>query len=318
MRTIEAFTSDFIDLVKGIYHDGSIPLHRPVFDMGEKTKLMDCIDSNFVSSAGDGISKFEQKIAEFTGAKFAVATVNGTSALHLALKAVGVKKDDEVITQSLSFVATANAISYCGAKPIFVDVNANTLGMCPSSLRNWLEKNVFLKDDQCFNKSTGARIRACLPMHTFGHPCHIVEILEICEEFYLKLVEDSAESLGSTIFNKHTGTFGEAAAFSFNGNKIITTGGGGMVITNDEKISVLARHLSATAKTSHEYEYFHDQVGFNYRMPNLNAVLGLSQLEKMEKILLVKRRLTDFYNQFLDPKLSNSFLQLMKRKVTIG
>ena len=159
---------------------------------------------------------------------------------------------------------------------------------------------MFLKDDQCFNKSTGARIRACLPMHTFGHPCHIVEILEICEEFYLKLVEDSAESLGSTIFNKHTGTFGEAAAFSFNGNKIITTGGGGMVITNDEKISVLARHLSATAKTSHEYEYFHDQVGFNYRMPNLNAVLGLSQLEKMEKILLVKRRLTDFYNQFFE------------------
>jgi perosamine synthetase len=290
---------DIIDFVRGIYQTAEfIPLHEPKFIGNEKVYVLDCIDSTYVSSIGKYVDRFEQMMAEYTGAKYAVATVNGTAALHIALKLVGVNQGDEVITQPLSFVATCNAISYCGAKPVFVDVDRDTLGMSPDSLRAFLHSNAAKTAAGCINTSTGRKIAAVVPMHTFGLPCRIDKISEICEEFGIPLVEDAAESLGSYYQGKHTGTFGKLAAFSFNGNKTITTGGGGMIITDDAALAKRAKHITTTAKQPHPYEFIHDEIGYNYRLPNINAALGCAQIESLPRLLESKRAIAAEYAAF--------------------
>ena len=266
-----------------------ISLHETKFIGNEKNYLNDCIDSTFVSSVGKYVDRFEKEFASYVGAKFAIATVNGTAALHIALKLVNVGQDDEVITQPLTFIATCNAISYCGAKPIFLDVDLDTLGLSPKALRGFLEQNCEVVNNQCINKTTKKVIKACVPMHTFGHPCRIVEIKEICDIWNISLVEDSAESLGSFYKDKHTGTFGKVGAFSFNGNKIITSGGGGVIVTDDEVLAKRAKHITTTAKIPHPYEYVHDEIAYNYRLPNINAALLVAQMENLEKFLDSKR-----------------------------
>ena len=278
--------------------DEFIPLHEPKFIGNEKNYLIECIDSTFVSSVGKYVDRFEKEFASYVGAKYAIATVNGTAALHVALKLVNVEKDDEVITQPLTFIATCNAISYCGAKPIFLDVDLDTLGLSPNSLKNFLEQNCEVLDNQCLNKTTNKVIKACVPMHTFGHPCKIDEIKEICDIWNISLVEDSAESLGSFYKDKHTGTFGKVGAFSFNGNKIITSGGGGVIVTDDEVLAKRAKHITTTAKIPHPYEYVHDEIAYNYRLPNINAALLVAQMENLEKFLDSKRELASIYEEF--------------------
>ncbi|RXJ69045.1 aminotransferase DegT [Halarcobacter ebronensis] len=277
-----------------------IPLHEPRFIGNEKKYLNDCIDSTFVSSVGKYVDTFEQEFAKKVGAKYAVATVNGTAALHISLILAGVTKNDEVITQPLTFIATCNAISYIGAVPIFIDVDLNTMGMSPNSLKIFLELNCEIKNKQCINKTTGKIIKACVPMHTFGHPCKIDELKELCDKWHIVLVEDAAESLGSYYKDKHTGTFGKLGAFSFNGNKIVTSGGGGVIVTDDGTIAKRAKHLTTTAKIPHPYEYVHDEIGFNYRMPNLNAALLVAQLEQLELFLKSKRELAKLYEGFFE------------------
>ena len=294
---------DTIDFIRSIYgSERVIPLHEPRFIGNEKKYLNDCIDSTFVSSTGKFVDEFEEKIAKYTGAKYAVATSNGTSALHIALLLANVAKNDEVITQPLTFVATCNAISYCGANPIFIDVDKETMGLSPLSLQAYLKKNAFIKNQQCINNNTGRVIKACVPMHTFGQPCRIDEIKEICDKYNISLIEDAAESLGSFYKDKHTGTFGQMGVISFNGNKIITGGGGGCVITDDEILAKRAKHLTAAAKVSHKWEYIHDMIGYNYRMPNLNAALLVAQLENLESFLLNKRELAMMYKDFFSDK----------------
>ena len=275
-----------------------LPLHEPVFFGNEKKYLNECIDSTFVSSVGKFVDQFESMIANYTGAKYAIATVNGTAALHIALKLVGTDENSEVITQPLTFIATCNAISYCNAKPIFVDVDKDTMGLSPKSLKAFLLVETIQKEGACYNKKTGKKITAVVPMHTFGHPCHIDEINTICDEYNIALIEDAAESLGSYYNGKHTGTFGKLSAFSFNGNKTITTGGGGIIITDDEDLAKQAKHLTTTAKVPHSYEYIHDEIGYNYRLPNLNAALGCAQMEILDRILKNKRTLAEEYNNF--------------------
>ncbi len=275
-----------------------IPLHEPKFNGNEKKYLNDCIDSTYVSSVGKYVDTFEKEFALRVGSKYAVATVNGTAALHISLLLADVKSGDEVITQPLTFIATCNAISYIGAKPIFVDVDLDTLGLSPKSLKEFLESNCEIIDKQCINKTTGKTIKACVPMHTFGHLCRIEEIKEICDAWHVELIEDAAESLGSYYKNKHTGTFGKLGAFSFNGNKIITSGGGGVIVTDDEVLAKRAKHLTTTAKIPHPYEYVHDEIGYNYRMPNLNAALLVAQLEQLDKFLESKRELACEYEEF--------------------
>ena len=275
-----------------------LPLHEPVFFGNEKKYLNECIDSTFVSSVGKFVDQFENMVAEYTGAKYAIATVNGTAALHIALKLVGTDEHCEVITQPLTFIATCNAISYCNAKPIFVDVDRDTMGLSPVGLKAFLVTETVQKDGHCYNKTTGKKISAVVPMHTFGHPCKIDELAVICNEYNIALVEDAAESLGSYYKGKHTGTFGKIAAFSFNGNKTITTGGGGMIITDDEALAKQAKHLTTTAKVPHAYEYIHDEIGYNYRLPNLNAALGCAQMETLDVILKSKRALAEKYSEF--------------------
>lgn len=275
-----------------------IPLHEPRFIGNEKKYLNDCIDSTFVSSVGQYVDRFEEEFAKYVGSKYAVATVNGTSALHISLLLADVQREDEVITQPLTFIATCNAISYCGAKPIFVDVDRDTMGLSPESLKGFLESNCEVVSGRCINRSTGKVIKACVPMHTFGHPCRIDEIKEICDEWNIVLVEDSAESLGSFYKEKHTGTFGKLGAFSFNGNKIITSGGGGVIVTDDEALAKRAKHLTTTAKVPHPYEYSHDEIGYNYRMPNLNAALLVAQLEQLDTFLENKKELAQKYEHF--------------------
>lgn len=288
-----------IDFVRNLYQTTEfIPLHEPKFVGNEKAYVLDCIDSTFVSSVGKYVDRFEQMMADYTGAKYAVATVNGTAALHITLKLAGVSQGDEVITQSLSFVATCNAISYCGAKPIFVDVDRETLGMSPDSLRSFLSSNTVQTSAGCINKTTGRKISAVVPMHTFGHPCRIDKIALVCAEFGVPLIEDAAESLGSFFQGKHTGTFGLLAAFSFNGNKTITTGGGGMIITDDEGLAKRAKHITTTAKQPHPYEFVHDEIGYNYRLPNINAALGCAQMESLPKLLESKRAIASAYAGF--------------------
>lgn len=275
-----------------------IPLHEPRFIGNEKKYLNDCINSTFVSSVGEYVDKLEELITEYTGAKYAIATVNGTSALHISLLLSGVNAGDEVITQPLTFIATCNAISYCNAKPIFVDVDRDTLGLSPKALKEFLEENTITKDGKCLNKTTGKIIKACVPMHTFGYPCRIDEIKEICDEYCIALVEDAAESLGSYYKGEHTGTFGTFGVISFNGNKIITAGGGGCVVTDDEVLAKKAKHMTTTAKVPHKWEYTHDMIGYNYRMPNLNAALLVAQLENLDNFLANKRELAISYEEF--------------------
>lgn len=288
-----------IDFIQDLYNTKEfIPLHEPRFLGNEKKYLEECIDSTFVSSVGKFVDRFEQMVAAYTGVPYAVATVNGTAALHIALLLSGVRQDDEVITQPLTFVATCNAISYCGAKPVFVDVERETLGMSPESLRDYLTNYCTQKNNKIFSKKTERRVSAVVPMHTFGHPCRIDEIAQICAEFNIPLVEDSAESLGSYYKEWHTGSFGLLGVLSFNGNKTITTGGGGMIITQDEALAKRARHLTTTAKIAHPYEYVHDEIGYNYRLPNLNAALGVAQMEQLDGILKNKQQLAERYSQF--------------------
>lgn len=293
---------DFIRFVKELYNKEEVFLHEPVFSGREKEYLADCIDSTFVSSVGAYVDRLEVEIARYTGSKYAVATVNGTAALHVSLLIVGVKCEDEVITQPVTFVATCNAIKYCGAEPVFVDVDKNTLGMNPENLLAFLKKYTTIKNGALYNRTTGRRIKACLPVHTFGHPCRIDEIVDICSNYGIVVVEDAAEALGSSFKNKHAGTFGRLGVLSFNGNKIITTGGGGAILTDDEFLAQRARHLTKTAKVPHPYEYFHDEVGFNYRMPNINAALGLAQLEQLERFLKSKRGLAKKYEEFFSTR----------------
>jgi len=288
-----------IDFIRSLYpNKDSIPLHEPIFIGREKEYVIDAIDSSFVSSVGKYVNQFEEMICEITGAGHAVATVNGTSALHVALKLAGVEPGDEVITQPLSFVATANAISYCGAKSIFLDVDKETLGLSPNALDDFLKTNAIIKNKGCYNKITGNRIAACVPVHTFGHPCRIDNIADICQRYHLVIVEDAAESLRSTYKNKHTGTFGLMGIFSFNGNKTVTCGGGGAIVTNDEALAKKAKHITTTAKTPHLYEYIHDMIGYNYRMPNLNAALACAQLEQLDLFVENKRELAKRYQDF--------------------
>lgn len=275
-----------------------IPLHAPLFVGNEKKYLMDCIDSTFVSSVGAYVDRFEKEFAQTVGSRYAIATVNGTAGLHVSLVLMGVKRDDEVLTQPLSFIATCNAISYCGAKPIFIDVDRDTLGLSPKALEDFLITHAEIKENQCINKTTGKVIRACVPMHTFGHPCRIDEIKLICDAWHIALVEDAAESLGSYYQGKHTGTFGKVGAFSFNGNKIITSGGGGVIVTDDEVLAKRAKHITTTAKIPHKWEFVHDEIGFNYRLPNLNAALLVAQLEQLKNFLENKRALAKIYEEF--------------------
>ena len=288
-----------VEFIRGLYKtENFIPLHEPRFFGNEKKYLSECIDSTFVSSVGKFVDQFESMICEFTGARYAVATVNGTAALHIALKLVGVDSGDEVITQPLSFIATCNAISYCNAKPVFVDVDLDSMGMSPKSLRNFLNFNTYQESGVCINTLTGKKIAAVVPMHTFGLPCRVEEIEQICQEFNIPLVEDAAESLGSYFKGKHTGTFGNVGALSFNGNKTITTGGGGMIITNDQNLAKHAKHITTTAKIAHPYEFIHDEVAYNYRLPNINAALGCAQMESLFSQLKSKREIADEYENF--------------------
>lgn len=289
---------DVVAFIRGIYGQDFIPLHRPVFVGNEKAYLIDCIDSNFVSSVGARVTQFEKEIAAFMGAQHAVATVNGTAALQVALQLAGVQAGDEVISQALTFIATCNAITYAGARPVFVDVDRDTVGMSPDALRCWLTANSQTRNGECFNRTTGARISACVPMHTFGLPCRIGEIVDVCDEFGIAVVEDAAESLGSYVGERHTGRFGVLSTLSFNGNKVITTGGGGMIVTDDEALARHAKHLTTTAKVPHAWEYAHDEVGYNYRLPNLNAALGCAQLEMLPKMLTIKAEIAENYADF--------------------
>jgi len=288
-----------VDFIKQTFNTNEfIPLHEPRFNGNEKKYLNDCIDSTYVSSVGKYVDSFEKEFASKVGSRYAIATVNGTSALHISLILADVQRDDEVITQPLTFIATCNAISYCGAKPIFVDVDLDTMGLSPDSLQFFLEVNCEVNENICINKTTGKIIKACVPMHTFGHPCKIEEIKEICDKWCITLVEDAAESLGSYYKNKHTGTFGKVGAFSFNGNKIITSGGGGVIVTDDENLAKRAKHITTTAKIPHPYEYVHDEIGYNYRLPNINAALIVAQLEQLDKFLESKRALVTKYKEF--------------------
>lgn len=293
-------SKNFLDMVRSIYGEGYIPLHRPVFEGNEREYLVDCIDSNFVSSVGQKVNDFEEKVAAFTGSRYAVATVNGTAALHVAIELAGVKPGDEVISQALTFIATCNAISYAGAQPIFVDVDLDTMGLSPTALSNFLENYAEKRSEGTFNRSSGKRISACVPMHTFGLPCRIVEIAEVCADWNIALIEDAAESLGSYVGGRHTGTFGLMGTLSFNGNKVITTGGGGMIITDDPELAKRAKYITTTAKVPHPYEFVHDEIGYNYRMPNLNAALGCAQMERLDEFLTVKALLAaQWYAFFL-------------------
>ncbi len=288
--------TDFVHQLFGT--EETVPLHAPLFIGNEKKYLNECIDTTFVSSVGKFVDRFEEEIAAYTGAKKAVVCVSGTNALHMAMMLVGVEREDEVLTQALTFIATCNAISYIGAHPVFIDVDMETLGLSPNAVKAWLEKNAELKNGICYNKRTGRRVKACVPMHTFGHPVKIDELVQICNEWHIELVEDAAESIGSLYKGKHTGTFGKVGAISFNGNKTITTGGGGMLLFQDEELGKLAKHLTTQAKVPHRWAFVHDHIGYNYRMPNINAALGCAQLENLERYVENKRETAQIYTDF--------------------
>lgn len=288
--------TDFVHQLFGT--EETVPLHAPLFIGNEKKYLNECIDTTFVSSVGKFVDRFEEEMAAYTGAKKAVVCVSGTNALHMAMMLVGVERDDEVLTQALTFIATCNAISYIGAHPVFIDVDMDTLGLSSKAVKAWLEKNAELKNGVCYNKKTGRRVKACIPMHTFGHPVKIDELVQICNEWHLELVEDAAESIGSLYKGQHTGTFGKVGAISFNGNKTITTGGGGMLLFQDEELGKLAKHLTTQAKVPHRWAFVHDHIGYNYRMPNINAALGCAQLENLDRYVENKRETAQIYADF--------------------
>ena len=289
--------NNVIDFIRQTFQqpEGVVPLHAPCFIGNEKKYLNECIESTFVSSVRKFVDRLEEMVAEYTGAKKAVVCVNGTNALHLAMLLSGVEQNDEVITQPLTFIATANAISYIGAHAVFLDVDLDTMGLSPVKVREWLEKNAEVKGGECFNKNTGRRIKACIPMHTFGHPVHLDELVEVCKDYHLNLLEDAAESIGSFYKGKHTGTFGKIGAISFNGNKTITTGGGGMLLFMDEELGKYAKHITTQAKVPHRWEFVHDHIGYNYRMPNINAALGCAQMEHLQEFVDNKRDLAQKY-----------------------
>lgn len=292
--------SKLVQFVRDLYQTQDfIPLHAPIFAGNEKAYLNETIDSTFVSSVGKFVDQFEAQTQHFTQCHRAIATVNGTAALHTALYMANVRAGDLVLTQALTFVATCNAIHHLGAQPVFIDIEPQAYGLCPLALQAWLEGNATIDaEGQCRHKETGARIQAVVPMHTFGLPARLTELQAVCEQWKLCLIEDAAESLGSYYRGKHTGTLGRFGVLSFNGNKIITTGGGGMVLCQNEQDGKAAKHLTTTAKQPHPFEFYHDQPGFNYRMPNLNAALGCAQLEKIEASLQSKRRIAEHYQAF--------------------
>lgn len=288
-----------VEFVREVYKtDEFIPLHAPVFNGNEKKYVLDTLDSTFVSSVGKYVDDFERKMESYTGTARAVATVNGTAALSAALYLAGIKRGDLVITQALTFVATCNALYHLGAEPVFTDVSPMSLGLCPVALETWLSENTELTEQGCVHRKTRQVVRAVVPMHTFGHPVELDELIAVCQKWRIVLVEDAAESLGSFYKGKHTGTLGEYGALSFNGNKIITTGGGGMVFCRSPEAGVRAKHVTTTAKVPHPYEFYHDEPGFNYRMPNLNAALGCGQMERLDSFLKQKRDLAQRYEAF--------------------
>jgi len=301
MNSIETFDT-LLAQIRFLFKtsDAFVPLHAPTFRGNEKEYVLKTIESTFVSSVGAFVDEFEKKIVEYTGTKFAIATMNGTAALHLALQLSGVQQDDLVITQPVTFIATCNAISYLKASPCFVDVDRETLSLSPMALQKFLSEECVINNMTCFHKPTGKRIRACVLMHTFGLPGRIHEIVTICREYNILVVEDAAESLGSFIGNQHTGTIADIGILSFNGNKILTTGGGGMILTNREDWGKKAKYLSTQAKVPHPWDFVHDEVGYNYRLPNLNAALGVAQLEQLDSFLSSKRLLANEYAAFFE------------------
>ena len=295
MNSGELLANQVTEAIRSVVGSGPIGLHEPTFSGNEWEYLKECLDSTFVSSVGKFVNQFEHDLAQYTGAKYVVATVNGTAALHIALKLAGVIQDDEVLIPALTFVATANAVTYCNATPHFVDSEESTLGIDVAKLRSYLLEHTKIIAGQCVNTLTGGIIRAVVPMHTFGHPVDMDELMDLASKFKLVVVEDAAESLGSIYRGKHTGTLGKLGVLSFNGNKTITTGGGGAILTNDPELARRAKHLTTTAKLPHAWEYRHDEVGFNYRMPNINAALGCAQLEQLPQLLESKRKLFSRY-----------------------
>ncbi|EKH7263037.1 aminotransferase LegC [Campylobacter coli] len=287
-----------ISFIKSLFNQENIALHEPCFIGNEKKYLLECIDNGFVSSVGEFVTRFEEALKEKTKARFVIATNTGTAALHIALLANGIDENCEVITQSISFVATANAIAYTGAKPVFLDIDENTLSLSPKALEHFLENQTYQKDNLSYNKTTHKPIKACVIMHTFGLSAHIKAIKELCEKYHILLIEDAAEALGSTYENKALGTFGKCGILSFNGNKIITGGCGGAILSDDENLAKLARHLSTTAKIPHPYEYDHDRIAYNYRLCNINAAILLAGLENLELFLENKRELAKIYKDF--------------------
>lgn len=290
----------FVQLVRDAFGESErfIPLHEPRFTGNEQKYVHDAIESTFVSSVGRYVDLFEEQIRDYTGASHAVATVNGTAALHVALMLAGVKRNDLVITQALSFIATCNAISYIGAEPLFIDVDKYTLGLSHEKLEDFFRSKTEIKNGSCYHKESGKRIAACVPMHTFGHPVAIEAIVETCNKYKVPVVEDAAESIGSTYKGKQTGTFGLLGTYSFNGNKTVTCGGGGMIVTNDEALGKLAKHLTTQAKVAHQWEFYHDHIGYNYRLPNLNAALACAQMEQLNLFIEKKRELAAKYEDF--------------------
>ncbi|MGN7469335.1 LegC family aminotransferase [Brevibacillus sp. SAFN-007a] len=290
---------NFVSILKQIASSDKdfVALHEPCFQGNEWAYVKECLDTGWVSSVGKYVDRFEEMLQEFTGVKRAVAVVNGTAALHICLKVAGVEPEDEVLIPTLTFIATANAVVYSGAIPHFVDVSDRTLGIDSHKLEDYLREISEVRGRNCYNRITGRRIKAVIPMHTFGHPSDLDGIVSVCERFQLELIEDAAESLGSYYKGRHTGNWGRVSALSFNGNKIITTGGGGAILTNDEALGQLAKHLTTTAKKPHKWEYEHDQIGYNYRMPNINAALGCAQLEQLPTLLKKKRKLAHLYRE---------------------
>lgn len=323
MDTQEDFSIDVVAAIRSVVGNQAVALHEPNFSGNEWLYVKECLDSTFVSSVGLFVDRFEADLAKFTGSKFAIAVVNGTSALHISLKLAGVRAGDEVLIPALTFVATANAVIYCNAKPHFIDSEISTLGVDPGKLREYLISHTEQRSGLCFNLKTGKVIRALVPMHTFGHPVDLNGLLAIARDFNIVLIEDAAESLGSYYDGKHTGTFGLMGTLSFNGNKTITTGGGGAILTNDAELARHAKHLTTTAKLPHMWEFRHDEIGYNYRLPNINAALGCAQLEQLPVKLAEKRKLFLRYQAafsnlkgvklFVEPEkcLSNYWLQTL-------
>jgi len=295
MNTTSNLPQDIVHAIRSVVGDGPLALHEPRFRGNEWIYLKECLDSTFVSSVGKFVDRFEADLAAFTGAKRAVAVVNGTAALHVSLLLAGVEAGDEVLLPALTFIATANAVAYCQATPHFVDSDERSLGMDAHALRDYLTSTTEMHSGHCINRSTGRVIRAMVPMHAFGHPADIEALLAVAHDFRMQLIEDAAESLGSTVGGRYTGTFGLMGTLSFNGNKTITTGGGGAILTNDLELGKRAKHLTTTAKLPHRWNFVHDEVGYNYRLPNLNAALGCAQLEQLPGFLADKRHLFERY-----------------------